>query len=136
MPITINNISKQGREDLLVTALEGGSNYWYFLNDLKKVNDVTLSEDGVKRECLSIRISNAVQEHNVEVEVHDNENNADLLGIISVAAMDKAEQLMYDAGGHVRELVLSLCTDEEFIADAEDADIWLQYVVMGELRFG
>jgi len=109
--------------DAIVTALEGGSNHWYNLPDTSmvlKVKGVSLSE----------RIGLTVfDDHEAEIPVNDLElvdeedEDADL-GVISYKNIQRG---------------LDLFLVDHFFdpaMDAEDADTFLQLVVMGEVEFG
>ena len=121
----MTGFNKQTIEDLLVTALEGGSNYWYFLPDLDNVEKLTW-----KDLPLAVKISNAVQFHNAKVDVHDIEDPAKKLGGISQDNFKRAYEIL-----NLRCVdTLDNINNENY--DANDADIWFQLVVMGEISFG
>ena len=119
-------MNKQIREDLLITALEGGSNYWYWLNDLgehlKKYN---------RKYWLSAseKIWRAVRIGQI-IPVYDCENPEEKLGEISKERIKIGEELMKK---NSPEHWMNANEDNW---DAETADVWFQYVVMGELPFG
>jgi hypothetical protein len=116
------NIADQDIIDVLVTALEGGSNYWYNLPDVtmarkhyKNVTSLAVSEKVIK----------AVLEHNEIIPVYDVEDEDNHLGDISQANIKRGLQLFMD-------------DDRAWTPDmdAEQADVFFQYVVMGELVYG
>lgn len=117
-------MNNQIRQDLLVTALEGGSNYWYYLPDLsmtEKYQSPELSTSEV--------IWKAVTKKRV-IPVHDAENEEEKLGELSMEQIKIGEELMKkNAPEHWMN-----ANDENW--DAETADVWFQFVVMGELIFG
>jgi hypothetical protein len=105
--------------DCLITALEGGSNYWYWLPDTsfkKHYEGTELS--------LSEKVTKSVLENNEVVPVQDLETR-EHLGDISQATIARGIQLFIENGG-------------EFTPDmdAGEADTLFQYIVMGELVFG
>ena len=131
MEITINqSISREVLEDVFVTALEGGSNYWYYLPDesIKAIREaVPKSEDPY----LSTAILKAILDHDVKVLVNDAEQEDELIGIVSKSTMQARLQLLSDSDNrwalesHVREE-----------GDASSADVVFQYLAMGEVVYG
>ena len=119
-PITIQ-ISQQTIEDIIVTALEGGSNYWYLLQEgLPEPNG----------EPLSIRISNAIcNDPHYVLPVYDIETE-EKLGELTQASMLAAFQLAATACPH------ALAAELREEGDAESADCLFQLAVMGEVVFG
>lgn len=131
MEIKINqSISREVLEDVFVTALEGGSNYWYYLPEesIKAIREaVPKSEDPY----LSTAILKAILDHDVKVLVNDAEQEDELIGIISKSTMQARLQLLSDSDSrwalesHVREE-----------GDASSADVVFQYLAMGEVVYG
>jgi hypothetical protein len=72
--IKINQtVSREVLEDVFVTAIEGGSNYWYFLPE----HSIKLIRNAVPREedpYLSTAILKAILDHDVKVAINDAEN--------------------------------------------------------------
>jgi hypothetical protein len=131
MEITIKQtISREVLEDIFVTALEGGSNYWYYLPEesIKAIRDaVPKSEDPY----ISTAILKAILDHDVKVFVNDAEQEDELIGIVSKSTMQARLQLLSDSEdrwaleSHVRE-----------DGDASSADVVFQYLAMGEVVYG
>ena len=131
MEITIKQtISREVLEDIFVTALEGGSNYWYYLPEesIKAIRKaVPKSEDPY----LSTAILKAILDHDVKVLVNDAEQEDELVGIVSKSTMQARLQLLSDSDSrwalesHVREE-----------GDASSADVVFQYLAMGEVVYG
>lgn len=116
--------------DVLITALEGGSNYWYTLSESA---DEKLEH--IKREFRKENL--ATSEYFVKgvmagesFEILDMEND-DVLGEINKESCLKAIQTMIE--GVYRSQILSML-NENF--DAEDADIFFQFAVIGEIVYG
>jgi hypothetical protein len=113
-------------EDLLVTALEGGSNYWYWLPDVSMVPKVVDRPNG---DCLSIRIAKAVWD-GAEVPIVDKEDRFALGSITKdgvLAALDRMIATNYKTcAGRI--------IAEDY--DADDADAWFQFAVMGKAVYG
>jgi hypothetical protein len=130
MTITINQeIKREVLEDIFVTALEGGSNYWYYLSDEAKklIRDaVPKSEDPY----LSTAILKAI-ERGVEVPINDAEDEEEVLGTVSLKTMQ--ERLQKLAESKNRDALVSHINEE---GDGDSADIVFQYLAFGEIVFG
>jgi len=116
-------------EDVFVTAIEGGSNYWYFLSN----DAVRLIRKAIPREeesCLSVATFKAVMK-GVNIPINDVENEEDIIGWISLETM--ADRLSDLATGYNREHLLAHI---EGNGDADSADIVFQYLAMGEVVYG
>lgn len=114
-------------EDLIVTALEGGSNYWYHLGiirdgleEYKDENKLYLSEAVARY---------ALQDYGV-VPIYDYENPEDHLGDLTKESMYEAFKIMKrDYDQHYWD-----ARSENW--DADTADVFFQLAVMGEIVFG
>jgi len=130
MTITINQkIERQVLEDIFVTALEGGSNYWYYLSEdaIKLIRDVVpKSEDPY----LSTAILKAI-EKGVEVPINDAEDEEEVLGTISLKTMQERLQKLSRSGNS--DALMAHINEE---GDADSADIVFQYLAFGEVVFG
>ncbi len=115
-------LTRDDIENLLVTALEGGSNYWYYLPNL---TDVPGDED----QPLSMRIVSAIYDHKASIPVHDLEDG-NHLGDLNLVNVHKAETLMET---HHPEHAVCIVTEDY---DAVTADIWFQLVVMQDVVYG
>ena len=130
MTITINQeIKREVLEDIFVTALEGGSNYWYYLSDeaTKLIRDaVPKSEDTY----LSTAILKAI-ERGVEVPINDAEDEDEVIGTISLKTMqDRLQKLSRSANS---DALMAHIKEE---GDADTADVVLQYLAFGEIVYG
>ena len=116
-------------EDVFVTAIEGGSNYWYFLSE----DAVKLIRKAVPREeesCLSVATFKAVMK-GVNLPINDVENEEDIIGWISLETMaDRLSELATSGN----KWALQAHMNEE--GDSESADIVFQYLTMGEVVYG
>lgn len=123
-------VSNEVLENIFVTALEGGSNYWYFLppSTVKKVREVVSKTE---EECLSIALFKAVIEKGISIPIYDLEEPEELLGIISLNTIEARLQKMVDDGNE-RHLLNEL--DEN--GDGDSSDAIFQYLVMNEIVFG
>lgn len=129
MTITINQeISREVLEDIFVTALEGGSNYWYYLSEdaIKLIRDaVPKSEDPY----VSTAILKAI-ERGVEVPINDAEDEDEVIGTISLKTMQ--ERLQKLSRSFNSDALMAHINEE---GDADSADIVFQYLSFGEIVF-
>ncbi len=117
-------------EDIFVTALEGGSNYWYYLPDesIKAIRKaVPKSEDAY----ISTSILTAILDHDVKVAINDSENEDEVLGVITRGTMQARLQLLAESN-----LKWALEAHLKGEGDGESADIVFQYLTMGEVVYG
>ncbi len=121
------NLEYETFEDIIVTALEGGSNYWYILGDIKGCP----LPDEMPEKAPSERIAFGLW-HNkdAEVYIHDNEMDTELLGILTYDSVRERMQLA--TINHLSELESMISGD----FDAWTADTLFQVLVMGEVTFG
>jgi hypothetical protein len=118
-------------ENVIITALEGGSNYWYMLytEDYKPF----LIPKTPQKPALSERIAGTLYSNpKFELPVYDAENPEELLGKVTQASMFKAFQIAEKDYFFVWKHLME--NTEDF--DATDADIVFQLATMGEVRFG
>ena len=114
-------------ENVIVSALEGGSNYWYFVD----VEDFEQDLPPKNGKALTERISEAVFKNpSFKMPVYDVEDEEDVLGYLSQKNLRRGMELCAKDYPEVFKRL----TDDEI--DAEDADIIFQLTVMGEITFG
>lgn len=118
-------------EDVIVTALEGGSNYWYFINK-ENVSKVRSSVPKTVDPYLSTAIITAILDHGVEVQINDLENKTEVLGVLSKERIKERMEELYTNPKYK----WAIQAHEEEVGDAESADIVFQYLVMGDVWFG
>lgn len=107
--------------DALIGAFEGGSNYWYYLPNtdmVEKIEGKALSE----RITLSALNGAVIPVNDLEME----EDEPTLLGYISKENIERGLKLYIEDGR-------GFDPDE---MDADDSDVLLQFIVMGEIIFG
>ena len=130
MKIT-QEVSREILEDIFVTALEGGSNYWYYLPD----NSVEAIRKAVSKEedpYLSTAILKAILDHDVKVAINDAENEEEVIGVITRSTMQGRLQLLADSKENKWALERHLREQ----GDAGSADVVFQYLTMGEVVYG
>lgn len=111
-------------QDLLTTAIEGGSNYW--MNDEENVINIQVHRDS----------DNNVIEIQCETDV---DGEGWIVQEITVASMRKALTEMKDDAKmpeHWRKWASKFIFDKDMDYDAEGADVLLQYAMFKEIVFG
>lgn len=113
--------------DMLVTAFEGGSNYWATLGKVDRTHFV-------KGESLAENVARSViADKNYKLDVYDLESDEDeleLLGTMTYASIEKAFNIMANEYPEAFRNIIN----EDY--DAYDADMFFQLAVMGEIVFG
>ena len=117
-------------EDVFVTALEGGSNYWYFLSDeaIAKIRAAVSKEED---EYLATAMLKAILEHDVQIAVNDAENEDEVIGVISKSTIQPRLQELVNS-----EYKWALEAHMSEHGDADSADIVFQYLAMGGVIYG
>jgi hypothetical protein len=132
MEIKIETIvPREVLENVCVTALEGGSNYWYYLSEgaVRLIrNAVPKNEDPY----LSTAILKAILDHDVEVPISDAENEDDVLGYISKKTIQERIQKLSKDDSSKWALEREIRGE----GDADSSDVVFQYLAMGEVVFG
>lgn len=129
MNITLN-ISDKVIEDIFVTALEGGSNYWLELSseDMSKVSKLA------PKEPISVALYKAVMEHEVIVPVFDIDDPAceDPIGFLDCTKIkNRLDKLANDP-----EYRDHLFTEIQEAGDATSSDVCFQYMALGQVIYG
>lgn len=123
---------KELAEDLLVTALEGGSNYWYMFPEFRKVDGFEGFKDNNKGTPLSVIIFKWVDTGH-EFQILDYETEEEVGKLTKSSMKDAFEKMKEDSPHQFNDL--SGWDNGETNWDAETADVWFQYAVMGEVTF-
>ncbi len=127
------NVTSEIVNNVLVCALEGGSNYWYMLGDFDRkhfvkgeplVDNLTRSFDADDEYRVQVLDLESVEYDD------DDEGSAETLGYLTNESMAYAFSTM--AVEFPEQFARIMTTD----CDADDADIWFQIAVMGEITFG
>lgn len=132
-------VNKEILNDIFITALEGGSNSWYYFHDkacetLDKYKVRKVEENEYAR-CFSERLLPAIMAGETLL-VHDiEEPEGDSIGYLSLEHVkDGIEKMIIDGRKEVNILFCNDIDDADY--DACDADVLFQYFVMGELVYG
>lgn len=116
---------KQRITDLFITAYEGGSSYWAYMNIKFTDEDRQLFNEGTSPSELLVKRMYEGEAY----EVFDVETD-DLLGLVSKESLNKAYKLMREEyPSHYADLI-----NDNW--DAWTADVFLQLAVMDEIVFG
>ena len=138
MKVDTEIVSKKRQLDLLIGALEGGSNYWYFLPDLsmcpgegeaktKEVQEDSLGKEWSKYAVM--RIWEALHQ-GAKIPINDNEDREELLGYLTLESLDTSLSLMIEKyPWHFANIIKE---DD----DCETADVFLQLAVLGDIVYG
>ena len=126
----IQGVKREVLEDIFVTALEGGSNYWYFLPEesIKAIRKAVPKEEDP---YLSTAILKAILDHDVKVSINDAEEEDEVIGVITRGTMQARLQLLSDSN---ERWALERHMREEGYAGS--ADVVFQYLTMGEVVYG
>lgn len=132
MEIKIETIvPREVLENVCVTALEGGSNYWYYLSEgaVKLIRKaVPKNEDPY----LSTAILKAILDHDVEVPISDAEDEDEVVGYISKKTIQERLQKLSKDDSYKWALERELNGE----GDADSSDVVFQFMAMGEVVFG
>lgn len=131
MNIVINQrITQQVLEDIIVTALEGGSNHWYFISD-EAIRIVRKAVPDYLDIPLSTAIAKAVLEKGVAVPINDFETMHEVLGELSMSTMPNRMQELANDEGYSYALKQEMAGE----GDANTSDIVFQYMCLGKVEF-
>ena len=128
------NVTSTILNNVLCCALEGGSNYWYAINEVDRTHFVAGDPfvDNLTRSFeLSPKYELTIYDlESVEYEDDEDEGTMDKLGTLTLDSM--AEALSFMAEYYPEQFGRIM----DMSCDAEDADIFFQCAVMGEIIFG
>ena len=119
-------ISREVLENIFITAIEGGSNYWYYIpeSEVEKIENHT---NGILGKSFSERLFEVVYDKGVDIDIYDIENPDDILGTLSRSTMQqRLDECPYWA--------IRLEMEEQ--GDANSSDVVFQCLTMGEVIFG
>ncbi len=117
-------MNKETIEDLIIGALEGGSNYWYYLPDISMVElrkGFALSEN---------IIHSAYQGAKIPVSDVEAGHDGEYLGYITKEGINKAVELFHNE--HPSHYADAISENH----DAINSDVFFQLVVLGEVIYG
>lgn len=124
-------IPREVIENVFVTAIEGGSNYWYYLSD-DAINSIRKAVPKSEDPHLSTAIVKAILDHGVIVPINDADNEDDIVGFISRETMQERLQKLLQDDNYKLALEAELSEN----GDADTSDVVFQFMAMGEVIFG
>lgn len=120
-------VPEQVLRDIFTTALEGGSNYWYWLPD----NVYTLIAPAEEQGKFFVdTLFDAVYKHGIVIPIHDLEEPTEEIGKLDISLFSERLQACADNDSWALDNELN----EE--GDAVSSDIVFQYLALGELTYG
>lgn len=125
-------VSRDVLENIFVTALEGGSNYWYYINNEngRKVREAVSREE---EKDFSMAFAKAILDKGISIEIHDIEDmeNDEPIGVINEQTIMEGLQKMIDVGDG-----WALFDEIAEQGDAISSDMCFQYMALGEIVYG
>lgn len=127
--ITID-VSREVLESIFITALEGGSNYWYYIGK-DAINRINSVAPRTSDSSFSERLFRAVFDYDVVVPIHDIEDtNGDPIGEINVKTFQERLELC------ASEALWALQEEIDERGDAGSSDVVFQYLALGDFIYG
>lgn len=133
-------ITKEQIIDVFVTAIEGGSNYWYYILDIpKEVERIMQTDELAFSEACGEYVLNGgtLAIYDVEevdgMEDPENEYASDKPEPIGYITMDSLLDAISKVKKEYPEVYENIIMDEY---DASDADVFFQIATMGEIVYG
>jgi hypothetical protein len=121
------NITNEQRENLLVGALEGGSNDWYWIADN---GDAIIQKYNLEgRLAISTALWKAIQAGET-IPIHDLMDTSTKLGEINLQSIKDGEELMFK---NYNECFMQVINETD---DAATADVWFQLCVLKSVIYG
>jgi len=123
-------ITREILENIFVTAIEGGSNYWYFINE-ENHEKMRRAVPVEKEKCFSTALFMAVYDEAFDIDVHDIEDTEEKIGTLSIRTMfERLDDLLKD-----ESYKWALLSEMEEQGDAISSDVVFQYLTMGEVVY-
>ena len=125
------DVSREVLESIFITAIEGGSNYWYYIGEeaVKAINNVCPRASGM---AFSERVFTAVHDYGVEVALHDIEDiDGEPIGMLS---KDTFKERLERCANEGAMWALQQEIDEQ--GDATTSDAVFQYLALNDLVYG
>ena len=124
------DVSREVLESIFITAIEGGSNYWYYLGKT--------SIEAIKNVCpkasemaLSERLFSAVYDYDAKIPIFDIEDTeGEPIGILDKEHFKERLELC------AREALWALQEEIDERGDAASSDVVFQYLVLNDFIYG
>ena len=123
-------IPREILENIFITALEGGSNYWYFL-DRDAIDIIEKFIPYRKGNCISETIFKAVMDHGCELPIRDADDASEIIGTLSARTMQERLQALSE-NEHYSWAIEAELSEE---GDACSSDIMFQAMCLGEVIY-
>jgi len=124
------DVSREVLENIVITALEGGSNYWYYIGEeaIKRINSVAPRTND---SSFSERLFRAVFDYDIIVPIHDIEDtDGEPIGELNVKTFEKHLEIC------ASEALWSLQEEIDERGDASSSDVVFQYLALGDYIYG
>jgi hypothetical protein len=120
-------ITEENLSNWFCGALEGGSNYWYLLNDINR-------KDFIKGEPLTENLAKSFMANpNYKLNVYDIESDEDELDLLGAVTWDNIKFALVEMHKNYQDLYHDLVHGD---ADADSCDVWFQLATMKDVVFG
>lgn len=124
-------IEREVLENIFVTALEGGSNYWYYITD-KEYNKIRQAVPKSEEEAFSMAMFKAIFDKGVEVFVNDAENPEEELGLLRYDLINDRLNRLANNPHYAKYLIAEINGN----GDVETSDAIFQLLTMNYITFG
>jgi hypothetical protein len=124
-------VSRDVLENIFVTALEGGSNYWYHIGNeaIDIIREAVTDKDG---KAFSEMLFETVYDHGKAVPIgYIEDMGGEPIGVINYNTIKDGLQKMIDTGDG-----WALLNEISEQGDTESSDVCFQYMVLGEVIYG
>ena len=124
------DVSREVLESIFITAIEGASNYWYYLGkeSIEAINNVCPKASGM---ALSERLFAAVYDYGAKVPIFDIEDTeGEPIGILDKENFKERLELC------AREALWALQEEIDERGDAGSSDVVFQYLVLNDFIYG
>lgn len=125
------DVSREVLENIVITALEGGSNYWYYISEeaIKRINSVAPRTND--NSSFSERLFRAVFDYDIIVPIHDIEDtDGEPVGELNVKTFEKHLEIC------ASEALWALQEEIDERGDAGSSDVVFQYLALGDFIYG
>jgi hypothetical protein len=124
------DVSREVLENIVVTALEGGSNYWYCIGE-EAINRINSVAPRTNDSSFSERLIKAVFDYGVIVPIHDVEDtDGEPIGELNVKTFEERLELC------ASEALWALQEEIDERGDAGSSDVVFQYLALGDYIYG
>jgi hypothetical protein len=127
--VTID-VSREVLESIFITAIEGGSNYWYYFGEssVSAVNNLCPKASGL---AFSERVFTAVYDYDAKVPIFDIEDtDGEPIGILDKSKFQERLELC------AKENMWAIQEEIDERGDAVSSDAVFQYLVLNDLVYG